>query len=329
VEESLVTAYLLRRLALAIPTLFGITVVVFFLVHLAPGSPLSGGADSLRRPTGRAAEEMRRLYGLDKPLPERFATWMSRAARFDLGESFVDHRPVGERIREALPNTLLLNGLALLFALAFAIPLGVVAGGKPEGAFDRLSGAALFALYSMPTFWAALLLQTLFSVRLRLLPLYGMESDAPGTGLAGIADRLAHLALPVTCLTYGTLAFVARLVRAGVAEAASSDFVLAARARGASRRRALWTHALPNALLPVLTLLGLVLPALLSGSVIVEKIFAWPGMGRLYFDSILARDYPMILGLSLLTAVATLAATLLADLASAAADPRVRDGATP
>jgi peptide/nickel transport system permease protein len=156
-----------------------------------------------------------------------------------------------------------------------------------------------------------------------------MESDAPGAGFAGIADRLAHLALPVTCLTYGTLAFVARLVRAGVAEAASSDFVLAARARGASRRRALWMHALPNALLPVLTLLGLVLPALLSGSVIVEKIFAWPGLGRLYFDSILSRDYPMILGLSLLTAVATLGATLLADLATAAADPRVRDGAAP
>jgi peptide/nickel transport system permease protein len=329
VEESLVTAYLLRRLALAIPTLFGITVVVFFLVHLAPGSPISGGVDSLRRPTGRAAEEMRRLYGLDRPLPERFATWISRAARFDLGESFVDHRPVSERIGEALPNTLLLNGLALVLALAIAIPLGVVAGGRPESAFDRTSGAALFALYSMPTFWAALLLQTLFSVRLRLLPLYGMESDVAGSGFAGVADRLAHLALPVTCLTYGTLAFVARLVRSGVAEAASSDFVLAARARGASRRRALWTHALPNALLPVLTLLGLVLPALLSGSVIVEKIFAWPGLGRLYFDSILARDYPMILGLSLLTAVATLAATLLADLATAAADPRVRDGATP
>jgi peptide/nickel transport system permease protein len=327
VEETGLIGYLARRLALAIPTLFGIALVVFLLVHLAPGSPLSGGGDSLRRPTGRAADEMRRLYGLDRPLPERFAAWISRAARFDLGESFVDHRPVSERIREALPNTLLLNGLALLLALGIAIPLGVAAGGRPEGAFDRLSGAALFALYSMPTFWAALLAQTLFSVHWRLLPLYGVSGDVPGPGLAGVADRLAHLALPVSCLTYGTLAFVARLVRAGVAEAASSDFVLAARARGASRRRALWTHALPNALLPVLTLLGLLLPALLSGSVIVERIFAWPGLGRLYFDSILSRDYPVVLGLSLLTAVATLAATLLADIASAAADPRVRDGA--
>lgn len=318
--------YAARRLLLAVPTLFGIVVIVFLLLHLAPGTPGAGGADSVRRVSGRAAEEMRRLYGLDRPLPEQFAGWLKRVVRLDLGESFVDHRPVSERILEALPHTLALNGLALLFALALAVPLGVVAGGRPESAFDRLSGAALFALYSLPTFWAALLLQTLFSVRLRWLPLYGTASDAAPEGLAGAADRLAHLALPVTCLTYGTLAFVARLVRSGVAEARTSDYVLAARARGASRSRAIWRHAFPNALLPVITLAGLLLPALLSGSVIVERIFAWPGLGRLYFDSILARDYPVILALSLLSAVATLAATLAADIALAASDPRVRDG---
>lgn len=320
--------YVARRLLLAVPTLFGITVIVFLLLHLAPGSPGAGGPDSVRRVSGKAAGEMRRLYGLDRPLPEQFARWMGRVVRLDLGESFVDHRPVSERIREALPHTLALNGLALLFALTLAIPLGVVAGGNPEGAFDRVSGAALFALYSLPTFWAALLLQTLFSVQLRWLPLFGIASDTAASGLAGLPDRLAHLALPVTCLTYGTLAFVARLVRSGVAEARSSDYVLAARARGASRSRAIWGHAFPNALLPVITLAGLLLPALLSGSVIVEKIFAWPGLGRLYFDSILARDYPVILALSLLSAVATLTATLAADIALAAADPRVRDGAT-
>jgi len=321
--------YVLRRLLLAIPTLFGILVIVFLLVHLAPGSPVSGGGESLRRPTGRAAEEMRRLYGLDRPLPERFGAWLSRAVRFDMGESFVDRRPVAARIREALPHTLFLNGLALVLALSVAIPLGVVAGGNPEGAFDRISGAALFALYSMPSFWAALLLQSLFAVRLRWLPLYGAASDSAPPGIGGIVDRLAHVALPATCLAYGTLAFVARLVRSGVAEARDSDFVLAARARGASRRRALWTHAFPNALLPLITLFGLLLPALLSGSVIVERIFAWPGLGRLYFDSILSRDYPVILALSLLSAAVTLAATLASDIASAAADPRVRDGAAP
>jgi len=322
-----VIGYILRRLLLAIPTLFGICVIVFLLLHLAPGSPTAGGPDTLRRSSGRAAEEMRRLYALDRPLPEQFARWIGRVVRLDLGESFVDHRPVSRRIREALPHTLVLNGFALLLAFGLAVPLGVLAGGKPEGVFDRLSGTALFALYSLPTFWAALLLQTLFSVKLRWLPLYGVSADAPGAGLDAVVDRLAHLALPVTCLTYGTLAFVARLVRSGVAEARASDYVLAARARGASRVQALWRHALRNALLPLITLFGLLLPALLSGSVIVERIFAWPGLGRLYFDSILARDYPVIMGLSLVAAVAMLAATLVADIALAAADPRVRDGA--
>src|SRR5262249_22250714 len=246
--------------------------------------------------------------------------------RFDLGESFVDHRPVSERIREALPNTLLLNGTALLLALLVAIPLGVVAGGHPEGRFDRVSSAALFALYSTPTFWAALLLQTLLAVRLPCLPLYGVASAPPPAGVAGLLDRLSHLALPATCLTYGTLAFVARLVRSGVAEARASDYVLAARARGASRRQALWRHAFRNALVPLLTLFGLLLPAVLSGSVIVERIFVWPGLRQLYLDSILSRDYPVILALSLLSAAVTLLATLASDIAAAVADPRVRDG---
>jgi peptide/nickel transport system permease protein len=323
-----VIRYVLRRLLLAVPTLFGIVVLVFLLLHLAPGSPVSAmGGESGRRVSGRAAEEMRRVYGLDRPLPERFAKWLGKVARLDFGESFVDRRLVTERIREALPYTLALNGLALLLTIAIAIPLGVAAGGKPEGPFDRASGAVLFALYSMPAFWTALLLQTLFAVELSWLPLYGVSSDDPPSGLAGLFDRLAHLALPVACLTYGSLAFVARLVRSGVAEARASDYVLAARARGATYRSALWRHAFPNALLPLITLLGLILPALLSGSVIIERIFAWPGLGRLYFDSILSRDYPVVLALSLLGAVATLAAALAADIAIAAADPRVRDGA--
>jgi peptide/nickel transport system permease protein len=322
-----VIRYIGRRLALAIPTLAGIVVLVFLLLHLAPGSPASaaGSAESGRRVSAAAREEMRRLYGLDRPLPERFAQWISRVVRLDLGESFVDHRPVSERIREGLPATLALNGLALFFTLAIAVPVGVAAGGRPEGLFDRASAIALFALYSMPVFWAALLLQTLLSVELGWLPLYGISSDPAPAGLAGIVDRLAHLALPVTCLTYGSLAFFARLVRAGVLEARSQDFVTAALARGVSRRAALWRHAFRNALLPLITLLGLLLPGLLSGSVIVERIFAWPGLGRLYFDSILSRDYPVVLGLSLVGAVATLLATLAADVAYALADPRVRE----
>ena len=327
--ERALIRFLVRRIALAIPTLFGIVVVVFLLMHLAPGSPASaiGGAESGRRVSAAARAEMRRLYGLDRPLPERFVQWLGRVARFDLGESFVDRRPVSVRIREALPATLALNGLALLLTLALAIPIGVAAGGRPEGPFDRTSAVMLFALYSTPVFWAALLLQTLLSVKLGWLPLYGVSSDAAPEGLAGLTDRLAHLALPVTCLTYGSLAFVARLVRSGVAEARSQDFVTAALARGLSRRQALWRHAFRNALLPVVTLLGLLLPGLLSGSVIVERIFAWPGLGRLYFDSILSRDYPVVLGLSLIGGAVTLAATLVADIAAAFVDPRLRESA--
>jgi peptide/nickel transport system permease protein len=321
-----VIRYLVRRLLLTVPTLFGIVVLVFLLVHLAPGSPVSAiGAESGQRLSGRAAEEMRRIYGLDRPLPERFGRWIGRVARLDFGESFVDRRPVAERIGEALPYTLLLNGLALLLTVAIAVPLGVAAGGRPESLLDRSTAALLFALYSLPSFWAALLLQTVFSVKLRWLPLYGVASDGAPSGLGGLVDRLSHLALPVACLTYGSLAFFARLVRSGVAEARSADYVLAARARGASLRRALWGHAFRNALLPLITLLGLVLPGLLSGSVIVERIFAWPGVGRLYFDSILSRDYPVVLALSLLGGVLTLAATLAADIAYAIADPRIRD----
>ena len=321
------TRYVARRLLLAVPTLAGIVVLVFFLLHLAPGSPVSAlGGESGRRVSVRAAEEMRKVYGLDKPVPERFALWVGRVARLDFGESFVDRRPVTDRIREALPYTLALNGIALLLTLAVAIPLGVAAGGRPEGRLDRVSSVALFALYSLPAFWAALLLQSLFSVKLGWLPLYGVASDPESPGAGGIVDLAWHAALPVVCLTYGSLAFYARLVRASVAETRGADYVVAARARGLSRRQALWKHAFRNALLPLVTLLGLVLPGLLSGSVIIEKIFAWPGLGRLYFDSILSRDYPVVLALSLLGALATLIMTLAADVAAAAVDPRVRDG---
>lgn len=321
------TRYIVRRLLLALPTLFGIVVLVFLLLHLAPGSPVSAlGADTGRRVSVRAAEEMRRVYGLDRPLPERFARWVGRVARLDFGESFVDRRPVVERIGEALPYTLALNGIALLLTLAIAVPLGVATGSRPDGPLDRGAGVVLFALYSLPAFWAALLLQALFSVRLRWLPISGVALDSALPGAGSLSDLASHAVLPIASLTYGSLAFYARLIRASVAETRNAEYVLAARARGLTRRQALWKHAFRNALLPLVTVLGLVLPGLLSGSVIVERIFAWPGLGRLYLDSILSRDYPVVLALSLLGAVATLALTLAADVASALVDPRVRDG---
>ncbi len=316
--------YALVRLLWAIPTLLGIVVAVFLLLHLAPGDP--GSAAASRRISHESALALRRMYGLDRPLAAQFGAWLRRAARLDFGESFQDHRPVSLRIREALPYTLELNLLALALTLAVAIPLGVEQARRRGSAFDRLTGGFLFALYSMPSFWVAMLLLTLLSVHLGWFPLFGVASDtAAGLSFgAALLDGLRHLALPLACLTYGSLAFFTRMVRAAVLEASGKDFVLAARARGATPRQALWRHAFRNALLPLITLTGLLMPGLLSGSVIIERIFAWPGLGRLYFDAAMARDYPVILGLAFFTALLTLAATLLTDLACAAADPRLR-----
>jgi peptide/nickel transport system permease protein len=320
------TRYLVRRALLALPTLSGIVLCVFLLMRIAPGDPASAAGRLANRRVPRAsAEALRRLYGLDRPMAVQIGQWFSRAARLDFGDSFQDHRPVMRRIGEALPYTLVLNVLALLLSAAIAVPLGVAQARRAGSLFDRASGRFLFLLYSMPSFWVAMLLLTLFAVKLEWLPLFGVASDRPPASAGGVVvDRLAHLALPLACLTYGTLAFLTRLVRSSVSEELGREYVLAARARGASESQALWSHAFRNALLPLITMLGLILPSLLSGSVIVEQIFAWPGLGRLYFEAVLSRDYPLILGLSFVTALATLAATLAADVLYAAADPRVR-----
>lgn len=319
-------AYVVRRSLLAIPTLAGIVLAVFLLMRIAPGDPASAaGRVSGRRVSRTAAEAMRRTYGLDRPLAVQIGDWYARAARLDFGRSFQDHRPVARRIAEALPYTLLLNVLALLLALAIAVPLGVAQARRAGSGFDRATSRFVFLLYSMPSFWMAMILVTVFSMRLEWFPLFGVASDPPPAGWgAALLDRLAHLALPLACLTYGTLAYLTRLVRSSVAEELGREYVVAARAWGASESEALWRHAFRNALLPLITVMGLVVPGLLSGSVIVEQIFAWPGLGRLYFDAVLARDYPVVLGLTFLTAVATLVATFAADLLYAAADPRVR-----
>jgi len=323
-----VTRYLGRRVLLAVPTAAGILVAVFAIAHLAPGDAASALARGGRRVPPAAAAELRRIYGLDRPLPEQLWNWTRRAVRFDFGRSFQDGRPVAERIREALPFTLALNGCALVLTLLLGIPIGVAQARRAGRAFDRIVDGVLFALYSMPSFWIAMLLLALFSVRLGWLPLFGASSDLPAS--AGVVarglDRARHALLPVLCLTYVSLAFFARMVRSSVAAEIPKEYVVAVRARGASWTRAIWGHALRNALLPLLTVVGLMIPGLLSGSVLIEQIFAWPGLGRLFYGAILARDYPVILALSTLTALLTLASILATDLLYAAADPRIRRG---
>ncbi|MFQ5352978.1 MAG: ABC transporter permease [Candidatus Binatia bacterium] len=319
--------YILRRLAYLVPTLFGITVVTFVVVNLAPGDPVKlinqGVMDS--RVSPESYQAMLRLYGLDRPVHERYVVWVRRLATFDFGNSFIDQRPVTKKISERLPATLSLNFVALFLALILALPMGLYSAVKQHSKFDRMSGTALYMLYSLPEFWVALLLIMLFGNKLHILPVHGMESFGAHALPLGqrILDRIVHMVLPVICLTYGSLAFLSRFVRGSTLEVFRQDYVRTARAKGLAERSIVFRHVFKNTLIPVVTLLGLLLPTMFSGSVILEYIFGWPGIGELFFSSVLARDYPVVLALSFITATLVLLSTLLADLLYAWADPRV------
>ena len=318
--------YTLRRLAYLVPTLVGITLVTFVIVSLAPGNP----ADVVQSQTGAKIspddyQAMQRLYGLDKPLAVRYGIWLKRVFTLDFGNSFLDHRPVSTKIKERLPATLLLNFISLLLTLAFAIPFGLYSALRQHSRFDKLGGTILYMLYSLPEFWVALMLIMVFGVKLKLLPFIGMESlNAHELGFwAYLWDRALHLVLPTVCLTYGSLAFLSRFVRGSSLEVIRQDYIRTARAKGLDDASVVYKHVFKNALIPIVTLLGILLPALISGSIVLEYIFSWPGVGALFFDAVFSRDYPTVMGLSFVTAVLVLMSTLLADLVYTWVDPRV------
>jgi len=319
-----------RRLATGLLTLFVVTLLVFLLIRLSAGDPLSEGmeAEGLRTLTPETRRELERLYHLDQPLHRQYLLWLADAVRGDLGRSFHDHQPVAEKIGQRLGITLLLNGVALVVMVTLAVPLGAAAALRPHSGWDRATAIGTYVLYAMPVFWAGLLLQILFSVRLGWLPLYGLLS--PGHEYLGpaaaLGDRALHLVLPVLCLSYGGLAYLSRFVRAALLDNAAAEAARAARARGLPAWAVLCRHGFRQAAVPMLTLAGFLLPALVSGSVIVESIFAIPGLGRLFVDATLQRDLPVLMGLTLLSGTATLAGIVAADLAYAWVDPRVRRG---
>lgn len=322
--------YLVRRLAYAVLTFLGITIATFTLVHSVPGDPISFyiGRAGLTTIPPATLDQIRREYHLDQPLPTQYAHWLRGIVTFDLGRSIIERRPVTELILEKLPNTFQLNAVAFFLAAAIGIPIGLWSATRSGRPVERASAVLFFLLYSLPSFWVALLLMQLFSVRLGILPLFGMTSDhysELGTA-ARIWDRMQHMVLPVLTLTYAQLAIFARFSKSALTEVIGADFITAARARGAGELKVMWHHAFRNALIPLITLLGLTIPYLISGSVIVEQIFQWDGVGLLYFDAILTRDYPVVMGLTVATAIVTLLASVLADLLYALADPRVRLG---
>jgi peptide/nickel transport system permease protein len=322
-------AYLVQRLLWMIPTFFGITLLTFGIIHLAPGDPLSATVmDQGGGPSREAIEAFRHTMGLDLPLHVRYGHWLEHIVTFDFGLSSYDHRPVADKVLEALPNTLMLSGLALLFSYLLAVPLGVLSAVKRGRWIDRALTLGLFLLYSLPSFWVAVVLLLLLGGGrfLELFPLQGLHSrGASGLGtMSWLADLAWHLVLPVFCLTYASLASLSRYTRSSMLEVLRQDYVRTARAKGLSEPVVVLKHALRNAVLPVVTLLGLSLPHLVGGSVVVEQIFGVPGMGRLGFQALATRDYNTVMAVTTLAALLTMVGVLLSDLAYSLLDPRIR-----
>ena len=318
--------YIVKRLLLSIPILFGISLITFAVIHITPGGPTVLQSQMNAKMSPDSIAKLKTLYDLDKPLPVQYLKWLSRLARLDFGDSFNDNRPVTEKILERLPATLQLNLLSLLLLFLIAVPLGVYSAAKQNSVFDRLFTSISFIGFSVPSFWLALLLMLFFGVWLQWLPISGMASvnSASMPPVLQVYDRIQHLILPLFVSIFGSIAGLSRYMRSGMLEVIRQDYIRTARAKGLPEREVLLNHALRNALLPVITIIGLSIPGLISGGFIFETIFAWPGMGRLAYESAMSFDYPVIMGVVIAGALLTLLGNLFADIAYAFADPRIR-----
>ena len=318
-------AWLLRRLVAALAIIFAVVTLVFFAIHLAPGTPFLPSSD---RPIDPAVEAgLRSRFGLDRPLGAQYVSYLGELARGDLGESFSQQRPVVLALREAIPNTIVLAATALAIELLLGLAIGAAQAAYARRRLDTLLTHTTLFVYSLPTFWLGLVLLMVFGQGLHWFPVGGVVDPVLYQALspAGrLLDRLRHLALPALTLGLVGAAGTARFQRAAMIEALSQGFVKTARAKGLAESRVLLAHALRNALLPTITLMGLALPFLLTGSVVIETVFAWPGMGKLAADAVLSRDYPVVTATTLAAAALVVAGSLLADILYAVADPRVR-----
>ncbi len=322
--------FLFHRLIVLIPTFIGITLISFFVMHLAPGEPMGVSADFNPKMTPEMRERLKAQYGLDKPLHIQYLRWFKGLMKLDLGRSFsADRRPVWDKIKERLPVTLLINVLSLLLIMAVAVPIGVTSAVRQGGPFDQISTVIVFLFYAAPAFWVALLLMLLFGVHLGWLPISGLHSlmgyDQMGL-FEKIGDWAKHLLLPVIVSALGGLAGLSRYTRSSMLEVLRQDYITTARAKGLPERTVIYRHALRNALLPLITILGLSIPGLIGGSVIFESLFAIPGVGQLMWSSVMARDYPILMGNLVIVSILTLLGNLLADIGYALADPRIRTG---
>ncbi len=333
--------YLVKRVLWMIPLLIGISLISFFIMHLAPGDITNNEAAFNPKASEESRQKLRELYNLDKPVIVQYGLWLKRMGTLDFGNSFASHqKPVFWQtidkdgnvtkgmIQEALPITLMINILGLIITLSLAIPLGIVAARKYTLWQDKSITLFNFIGFSIPGFWLSLLLMYWLGVMNNWLPISGLHSinyESLDTW-SKIKDSVSHLILPVIIPSVTGLAGITLFVKNGMLDVFHQDYITTARAKGLSEHKVVYTHALRNALLPLITIVGLSIPGLIGGSVIAETIFAIPGMGKLFFDSVLMRDFPVIMGILTIGSALTLVGNLLADLAYAWADPRVRRG---
>ena len=318
--------YIFKKIIGLAVLLLGITVITFAVIHIAPGKPTDLEAQFNPKVSMEARERISHLYGLDKPLHIQYIEWLKRFARFDFGTSFMDSRPVMDKIMERIPITITIELISILLILLIGIPIGVSSAVKEGSFYDKGMTIFVFIGFAVPTFWLSLVLMDFIGVRWGALPISGIKSlEFEKFGFfEKIIDISRHLALPVLVSTFGGLAGISRYMRSNMLHVLKQDYIRTARAKGLNEKQILYKHALKNALLPVVTILGLSIPGLIGGSVIFESIFSIPGMGRLFYESVMARDYPVIMGVLVIGAVLTLLGNLLADVSYAAVDPRIK-----
>lgn len=315
--------YMLRRLAQAVPLILVIILINFLLIHLAPGNPVDFLIGSMEA-SPEFIENLKKELGLDEPLHIQLFKYLAKVATFDLGYSLRFREPVLDLILSRLPATLLLMGTALILSSIGGILLGAIAARRPYSATDHAATFVALAGYSMPVFWIGQLMLLLFSLQLGWFPTQGMYSlRAPSEGLGRALDIAHHLVLPALTYSVYHMALIYRLTRVKMQETLALDFITTARAKGVPEGRVVYVHALRNAVLPVVTVIGLNFGFMLAGSVLTETVFAWPGMGRLLYEAIAARDYPVLMGLFTVLSTMVIVVNVLTDLLYAAIDPRV------
>jgi peptide/nickel transport system permease protein len=314
-----------------IPTLIGITIVVFAISRLAPGDPLAlqqgPGGQLTTKQSAAVYEAQRKLWGLDKPQYVQYGIWLKHVLSFSFGESIKHHRPVVDLIKERLPITIMLNLIAFVIAYAISIPLGVLAAVRHKRFFDTASSVVLFMLWSLPVMWVGQMLIGYFSgtTFLNWFPSAGLSANNADSMpfFPWLGDRLWHLVLPVVCLTYGEFAYLTKQVRASMLDNLRMDYVRTARAKGLSNLVVVWRHAFRNSIIPVITIMATLLPAMFGSSVIIESIFSVPGMGLLAFEAVTTRDYNVVMAVATIAGMLNLIGLLLGDIAYAIADPRI------